>query len=301
MHRRLAHPYAILTLVALIWAANAVAGKLAVGHCSPMMLTLLRWIVAVALLAPFALPRVRRDWPVIRPRLPFLLALGAVGFTLFNALFYIALSHTSTINVVIEQASMPLFVFVASFVLFRTPATRFQVLGFAVTLLGVALTASHGDLESLAGLSFNRGDALMMLAVLLYAAFTVGVRSKPAIHWLSFLFILSFAAFAAALPLAAIEAALGAAMLPDGRGVAIVVFSAVLPSILSQALYIKGIEMIGANRANLFVNLTPVFGAGLAVLVVGERPFRYHAVALTLVLAGLMLAERGAARSAAAA
>ena len=100
MKNHLSHPYAMLTLVALIWGANAVAGKLAVGDVSPMMLTVLRWIVACAVLAPFAWPHARRDWPLIRPRLPFLIALGVFGFSLFNALFYLALTYTSALNVV---------------------------------------------------------------------------------------------------------------------------------------------------------------------------------------------------------
>jgi drug/metabolite transporter (DMT)-like permease len=301
MKNHLSHPYAMLTLVALIWGANAVAGKLAVGHVSPMMLTVLRWIVACAVLAPFAWPNARRDWPLIRPRLPFLIALGVFGFSLFNALFYLALTYTSALNVVIEQASMPLVVFALSFVLFRTAVTRWQMIGFVVTITGVAVTASHGDLSALASLELNRGDALMLLAVLLYAGFTVGIRSKPPIHWLSLIFVLSLSALASSVPLAAIEAANGAMILPDAQGWAIVVFAALLPSIVSQSLYVRAIELIGANRANLFTNLTPVFGAILAILVVGEEPHPYHALALSLVLGGIVLAERRSGRKTVAA
>ncbi|GGD09634.1 DMT family transporter [Aureimonas glaciei] len=296
MKNRLAHPYAMLTLVALIWGANAVAGKLAVGHVSPMMLTLLRWIVACAVLAPFAWPHARRDWPLIRPRLPFLIALGVFGFSLFNALFYFALTYTSALNVVIEQASMPLIVFALSFILFCTPVTRWQMIGFVVTITGVAVTASHGDLSALASLELNRGDALMLLAVLFYAGFTVGIRSKPPIHWLSLIFVLSLSALAASFPLAAIEAASGAMILPDARGWGVVIFAALLPSIVSQSLYVRAIELIGANRANLFTNMTPVFGAILAILVIGEEPHPYHALALGLVLGGIVIAERRSGR-----
>lgn len=294
----LAHPYAILTLTSLIWGANAIAGKLAVGHISPMLLTFLRWAVAVAVLLPFALPHLRRDWPLIRPKLALLVILGVFGFTGFNALFYLALTYTSALNVVIEQSSMPLVVFAFSFILFRTRATIFQVAGFAISLAGVAVAASHGDIAMLLGLDLNRGDALALVAVVLYAGFTVGIRFKPPIHWLSLILVLSVSALATSMPLAGIEIAAGDAIAPDMRGMAIVLFTALFPSIVAQSLYIRGIELIGANRANLFINLTPVFGAALAILVVGERPFAYHAVALVLVLAGIILAEQKPGRAA---
>jgi drug/metabolite transporter (DMT)-like permease len=292
MRRILLHPYLLLAFVSFIWGANSVAGKLAVGHVSPMVLTFLRWALTVALLAPFASGHLRRDWPVVRPRLPFLLTLGFVGFTGFNAIFYFALTYTSALNVLIEQASMPLFVFGASFLLFGAPVTRFQFVGFALTLFGVVLTASHGNLATLLDLQLNRGDAMMLVAVLFYAGFTVGIRSKPDIHWLSLIFILSIGAFATSIPIVLAEIAAGAAQWPDARGLAIVLFTALFASIASQSMYIKGIEMIGPNRANVFVNLTPIFGAILAILVIDERPHLYHGIALTLVLVGILVAER---------
>lgn len=292
MRRALSHPYAFLACASFIWGANAVAGKLAVGHISPMILTFLRWGLTLILLAPFALKHVRHDWPAIRPRLGFLLGLGFIGFTGFNALFYLALTYTSALNVVIEQASMPLFVFVASLVLFGTPISRFQIAGFLLTIFGVALTASHGELSTLLDLQLNRGDAMMLVAVLFYSAFTLLVRRKPPIHWLSLIFILSLSAFATSIPIAMAEGAAGLTQWPDMQGVLIVAFTAVFASIASQSLYIRGIEMIGANRANLFTNLTPVFGAILAILIVGETPHLYHAVALTMVLVGILVPER---------
>ncbi|HET7411131.1 MAG TPA: DMT family transporter [Pararhizobium sp.] len=299
MPNRLPHPYMVLSFVALIWGANAVAGKLAVGHISPMILTLMRWIFAVSVLAPFSIAHVRRDWPLIRAHLPLLAGLGVFGFSVFNALFYLSLYYTSTLNVLIEQSAMPLFVFTLSFLLFRTRVTLFQFLGFAITAAGVAVTAAHGDLSTLLDLDLNRGDALMLVAVVLYASFTVALRYKPAIHWLSLIFILSSAALVCSIPLAILEIRANAATVPDLQGLGIALFTAIFPSIIAQSLYIRGVEMIGPNRANIFINLTPIFGAILAILIVGERLFAYHVVALALVLLGIMLAERriGAAAS----
>jgi len=188
---------------------------------------------------------------------------------------------------------MPLVVFVGMFLVFRAKVTGLQGIGFSLTLLGVLLTAGHGDLTTLAALDLNHGDALMLVAVLFFGAYTIMLSRKPDIHWLSSIFLISLTATLTSLPVALGEWALGLHRWPDAQGWAVVAFSVLLPSILSQSLYIKGIEMIGASRANLFVNLVPIFGTILAVAVLGEPLFAYHVVALALVLGGIMLAERG--------
>ncbi|KQT88157.1 hypothetical protein ASG48_01545 [Aurantimonas sp. Leaf443] len=295
----LSHPYVLLTITAFFWGGNAVAGKLAIGHVSPMVITCLRWLIACAILAPFALKDVRRDWDLLRPKLLLLFVLGAMGFTVFNAIFYVALQHTTAINVLIEQSSMPLVVFLASFLLFGTRAHPAQILGFSLTLVGVLLTATHGDLSTLLSLDLNRGDAMMMAAVVIYGLYTVALRYKPALHWRSTIFVLSVSALLASLPFLGAEVAQGAAQWPDLEGALIVLYIALCPSIAAQSLYIRGVEMIGPNRANLFINLTPIFGTAMAVLVVGEDLFAYHILALVFVVGGIALAERGGAKGAA--
>ncbi|MEF2072808.1 DMT family transporter [Consotaella aegiceratis] len=298
MLSRMRHPYVLLVFTTLFWGGNAIAGKLAVGHVSPMMLTLLRWSLSVALIAPFALGHVRRDWPMILPRLPVLFALGATGFTLFNAIFYVAVTYTTAINVTIEQSAMPLIVFLGNFVLFRARVAPLQIAGFALTLVGVMLTASHGELRTLLALELNRGDAIMMIAVFVYAAYTVGLRFRPPIHWLSLIFMLAASAWIAAIPFAAFEWWSGNARLPDAQGFAVGLYTSVFASLLAQTLYIQGVGSIGANRANLFVNLVPIFGAALSVIVLREELQLYHVAALAFVLCGITLAEHAGRRNA---
>src|SRR5690606_10775141 len=137
----LRNAYVLLILTTLFWGGNAVAGKFAVGHISPMLLTTLRWGMAAAVLAPFALPHLRRDWPTVRANLALLVALGAAGFYEFNAAMYLALTYTPAINVSIEQAGMPMLIFIANFVLYRMGVSPGQIVGFTLSLAGVALTA----------------------------------------------------------------------------------------------------------------------------------------------------------------
>ncbi|GIL01981.1 MAG: membrane protein [Alphaproteobacteria bacterium] len=285
-------PYLLLTLTALIWAGNTIAGKLAVGHISPFLLTSMRWGLALVIVLVAAAPALRRDWPAIVRHWPFLAALAAMGFTLFNSLFYVALHHTSAIHAAIEQAAMPLFVFALNFVIFRIPTSWLQATGYGLTLMGVVLTVTGGDPSVIAGGNLNIGDLYMIVAVIAYALFSVLLGRKPAMHWLSFIAVLVAFAFLTSIPGALWELAQGEAVWPDGQGWAVALYTALLPSLLAQAMWIRGVEIIGSNRGGVFINLVPIFAVAMAVVILGEAFRPYHAAAMVLVIFGLWLAQR---------
>jgi drug/metabolite transporter (DMT)-like permease len=131
----------------------------------------------------------------------------------------------------------------------------------------------------------------MLIAVVVYAFYTVALRFKPAIHWQSLMIALTGGAFVATLPFVAAEFWYGAGALPDAQGWAVIVFTAIFPSILAQIFYIRGVELIGANRAGLFINLVPIFGTLLSVVLLREEFHLYHAIAIALTLGGIWLAE----------
>ena len=227
----------------------------------------------------------------MREHLWLLAALGAFGFTFFNMALYSALNYTSAINVTIEQAGMPMVIFVANLLLFGTAVRLGQILGFGLSLIGVALTAGHGSFAQLASLEVNYGDALMLLAVLLYSGYTVALRFRPAINWQSLMTVMTFFAFVTAIPFTIWEWQSGTMTPPDLTGTIVVLYTAILPSLAAQVLFIKGVEYIGANRAGLFINTVPIFGTLLAVALLGEDFRLYHAIALVLVLGGIWIAE----------
>lgn len=288
MHRP---AFALLILTALFWGGNAVAGKLAVGHVSPMLLTTLRWGLAMLVMLVLGWPRLRADWQRVRQHLLLLAGLGALGFTVFNIALYTALVYTTAINAAIEQAGMPALIFAANFLLFRLRVSWAQIVGFGLSLLGVIVVASHGDPARLLSLDLNAGDALMLAAILAYAAYTVALRFRPAIHWHSLMIMLTASAFLSCIPFAVAEIWVGKAIAPDALGWGVIIYTVAFPSILAQIFYIRGVEMIGANRAGLFINLVPVFATLLSLMVLGETFQLYHAVAMALVLGGIGLAE----------
>jgi drug/metabolite transporter (DMT)-like permease len=284
--------YLVLSGASLFWAGNVVASRLAVGEVSPMALTAFRWLGVLAILAVIARRSLARDWPVMRERLGYVAVMGTLGFTAFNAFYYVAAHFTSAVNIGIIQGGIPGMVFLLAFLVRGTRARPAQLVGMLATLVGVAVVATKGDLAALAGLAFNFGDLLMVGACAVYAVYTVLLPDRPAVSGLSFFAGLSIAAFLTSLPLLAGEIALGRFQAPTPFGWLAVAYCAVFPSVLSQILFVRGVELIGPGRAGIFVNLIPVFASVLAVGVLGESFHVYHAAALALVIGGILWAER---------
>lgn len=283
----------MLVVATLCWGGNAVAGKFAVGHISPMILTFLRWLFAVIIIFGMSMPQVRKDWPVVCRHWPVLMFLGVVGYVVFNAALYTAVHYTTAINVTVEQAVIPMLIFTFNFILFRMRVTWLQILGFGLTLLGGLLTAAHGDLSTLVTLTVNVGDAIMGIAIVSYAVYTVALRYRPVIHWRTLMAIPALSALLFSIPLLLWEDASGMAVWPDASGWLVTLYTAVFASLVAQVLFIMGVEAIGANRAGLFINLVPVFGTLLSVVILGEDLQAFHLTALALALGGIAIAEWG--------
>tara|TARA_B100000378_G_scaffold204693_1_gene168036 strand:- start:37 stop:948 length:912 start_codon:yes stop_codon:yes gene_type:complete len=286
--------YLLLTITAFLWGGNMTAGKLAVGHVSPMVLNSLRWTLAAIVLGLFSLPQLRRDWPVVRRNWPSILAFGAVGYTAYNAFLYSGLQLTSAINVSMIQASLPFCILAINFALFRTRSTVLQMTGFLVTLAGVATVVSQGEMRKLLHLDLNLGDLLALAAALSYSGYTVALRWKPPLDWRVMVVSFCCGAVIASIPLVATEVAVGSAIWPhDAIGLGVVLYAGLFPSLISQVFFIRGVDVIGPNRAGIFINLIPVFGTIIAVLVLGEQLSGFHAIALVLVVGGIALAQWG--------
>ena len=285
--------YLFLTCTSICFGANTTFAKLLVGEASPMVVVALRWFLVVVLLVALNTKSLVRDWPRLKPHLGFLFAMGALGFAVFNGLFYIAAHHTTAINMGIIQGMMPVFVLAGALLAYRTPTRTLQWVGVGVTLAGVAVVVSAGETERLLRLRFNGGDMLVVLATLLYAGYTVGLRRRPESTALGLFTVLAASAFLASVPMVAAEAWLGEFQAPTLRGWGVIALVALFPSFLAQIMFIRGVEIIGPGRAGTFINLVPVFAAIIAVAYLGEDFRVYHGLALALVLGGIWLAERG--------
>jgi len=285
--------YLLLTVTTWCWGANAILGKVAVGEISPMLLVTLRWLGVVILLLLFARKYLIQDWPILRHHLRYICLMGTLGFTAFNALFYVAAHSTTAINIGILQGSIPVFVLLGTFLLYHSRITRTQVFGVAVTLVGVVTVASGGDIAQLADLSINQGDFYMLIACLFYAGYSIGLSRRPPVSALGLFSSIAMVAFIVSLPLLAIEIGSSKFQAPTLTGWIVVALVSILPSLVAQIFFMHGVSLIGPGRAGVFVNLVPVFTSILAVVFLQETFELFHAVSLGLVLGGIGLSELG--------
>ncbi len=284
----------LLALAALMWGGNAVAGRLAVGEVSPMALTCLRWVIVIAVMLPFVWRRMVAEWAILKTGWRIIILSGIFGFTAFNALFYTAAHYTTAVNLTLFQGAIPILVLIASVLFLGIRVVPMQILGMIVTIGGVVLISVKGDMEILRTLALNIGDVFTLIACVFYAAYTLGLRRKPPVSGLVFFTALAVVAFVTSVPLLVMEIAQGNVQWPTPKGWLIMLYIGLLPSLLAQVFFIRGVELMGPARAGVFVNLVPVFGALLAVLLLGEPFAAYHAIGLALVLGGIWLAERRA-------
>lgn len=288
-------PWLLLTLTALFFGGNTIAGQAAVGHVSPMTLVLLRWILVSAALWWLFGRETLAYWHVARPRLLWLIGMATIGFTTFNALFYVASETTTAVNIGILQGAIPVIVLVGAYLLYGARMTALQAFGVGLTLVGAAVVASQGDPLRVLREGLNPGDGVMLIACVAYAVYTIGLKSRPAIPGRAFFTLLSAVAAATSLPLAVWEWGAGAGVAPTVQGWLVVVYIAIFPSCLSQLFFLRGVDLIGPGKAGVYINLVPIFAAVLAVTLLGQ-PFEfYHAAALTLTLSGLWLSQRTSA------
>ena len=300
--RLLDQPYLLLLLAPLFWGGNVIAAKLVVGEIDPFLLLAARCVGATLFILPFAWPYLRADWPLIRRYWPRLMAYGALGYALFNVFLYVGLTSTTAVNSAIEQASLPMLIMAANFIVFRVRATWLQVVGVLIAIFGVVLVATHGNPLRLLTMDINIGDGLVILACLTYTTYTLALRFRPNIHLMSFMAVaFTGAAITGLVMLALFGGGLGqfatlAYASPKVWGV--IAYVMIFPSMFSQVFYARGVELVGPNRAAPSHNLIPVFGTLGSVLILGERLEIYHYLAAAIIVGGIVLAEWAARRRA---
>ncbi len=295
---------ALLCLPPLLWAANAVVGRLLVGQVPSQSLNALRWGIALTLLLPLgwralATPTARAAvWARRGP----LLRLGLFGITAYNALQYLALTTTTALNATLIAASGPVWMLLIGRVLHAERPQRRQWLGCVLSLVGVLVVVGRGDVQALARVQLVRGDALMLLAVICWAFYSwtlarpvasMRAPQRPGWDWAEFLVLqVLFGGFFAALLAGVEQVAAPQPILWSPGVVAALLYVAIGPSVIAYWIWGIGVAQVGPAIAGFFNNLTPLFAALLSALLLGELPQPYHVIAFVLVVAGIVISSR---------
>jgi drug/metabolite transporter (DMT)-like permease len=289
----LASPYLLLTLTPLFWSCNWIIGRALHDDMPPMALTFFRWLLASLVLAPFVVSKLARDWPTIRAHWRTMALLGTVGIALHNAIAYIGLNYTTATNGVVLNSFIPVMIIAMAWAFFGERLTRVQLLGVAVSLVGVLAILSGGSLATLARFRLNAGDLCVILAMAMWSLYTVLLRRRPlGLDRLSFLFVLAIVGVVIMFPLWLGESLLIRSPVWSARSFAALIGVAIFSPVLAYVFWNRGVELLGPAVAGLFVHLMPVFGALLAWLFLGERLEPYHLAGMTLILTGIAVTSR---------
>jgi drug/metabolite transporter (DMT)-like permease len=295
--REAVQAYGLLALASLCWSGNHILGRAIAGHVPPLGISTARWLVPALVLWFFAREHLRRDWPAIRQHWRVMLLLGLTGGSIFTVLQYVGLQYTSALNFSVMNSLAPVFMVLAGAIAFFDPLHARQILGIAVSLMGVLAIIAHGDVEALAELRLNRGDIIVVISIAVWSVYSAFLRLCPGIHWLSFLFVLGVISSAGTLPLAVWEHVSGYAFQPTWLTAVAVIYVSIFPSVVGFAAWNRGVALIGSNRSGPFLHLIPVYSVVLASLFLGEQLMLYHVVGFVLILIGVWLAAREYQRS----
>jgi drug/metabolite transporter (DMT)-like permease len=292
-------PYTIflLTLAPLLWAGNAIVGRLVHDMVPPITLNFLRWCIAFLILLPLAGPVFSRGSGLWQNWRRFAL-LGLLGIGMYNALQYLALQSSTPINVTLVAAGMPVWMMLTGWMFFGAKVSRRQMIGAALSIAGVLLVLARGEIRHLLELRLVAGDMFMILATIAWSIYSWLLTRpiEPAAirgQWASFLLaqvgfgVIWSGAFAAG------EWAISDAHIQwSWTLAAALAYVAIGPAVIAFRCWGAGVQRAGPSVAAFFSNLTPLFAALMSSAFLGEAPHLYHGAAFLLIVAGIVVSSR---------
>jgi drug/metabolite transporter (DMT)-like permease len=284
-------PFLPLVLASFFWSGNWVIGRALRDTMPPVAMNFWRWIGAAIMLAPFVLPRMAGRWHIVWRHWRFFALAGGLGAALFQVLVYVGLGMTTTVNAVLMNSSVPLFIILCSWWLEREHATPRQIFGIFVSFAGILVIMMRGDLGALLQFNFNRGDAIILAAMPVWGVYSVLLKRRPrALGGLEFLFVLALSGIVCMTPFFIAENLFVRSGTLTLTTAGAVIFVSLFSSVLGYVCWNKGVAAVGANRAGFTIHLLPAFGTLLAIIFLDEQFHLFHLVGFATILAGVLLA-----------
>ena len=286
--------YLMLVLATLFWAGNFVVGKIAfIENIPPFSLTFFRWMLVWFILIPFTYKELFKLRKVILDNLSLLFLLGLTSVGLFNSFIYNALNFTQVINASLFNAVIPVTIILFCFLFKIEKTNKFQILGLVISIFGILSIITRLDLNVLLTLNFNKGDILMIGAVIswgIYSAFLKKIKFEVSL--LTLVHILCTLGLLTLIPQFLFELSQGKTAVVDNNFVYCLIYLAIFPSIGSYYCWAGAVSIIGANRAGIFLSLIPLFSTILAVIFFDEKFIFFHFIGSVLIVLGLFLSNK---------
>tara|TARA_X000000950_G_scaffold75878_1_gene94931 strand:+ start:2404 stop:3303 length:900 start_codon:yes stop_codon:yes gene_type:complete len=286
--------YILLILTTLFWSGNFIVGKAASTYeIPPFSLNFFRWLFAGLILLPFTFREILKKKVYILENIGFFIILGITSITIFNSTVYYSLYYMQVISGVLMISTIPVWIMFISAILGIEKTNRFQIFGVILSLLGVISIITQSNLEVIQSLAFNRGDLIMAAGMFAWALYSALLKKKTyEISQITLLEVVIITGLIFLIPIYILEINLGNQIALSKPFILTLSYVVIFPGLASFFFWIKGISIIGANRAGVFLHLMPVFGSIMAIILFDEKFMIYHLLGAIFIIAGITLSNK---------
>jgi len=286
--------YLLLIFTTIFWSGNFIVGKAAsLYQIPPFSLNFYRWFFAGLILFPFTFKELINNKNYIFKNIGFFIILGISSITIFNSIVYYSLYYTQVISGVLMISTIPVWIIFIASILNIEKTNAFQIIGVGLSLIGVIFIITKADLNLIKNLDFNKGDLSMIVAMFAWAVYSALLKKKKyEISQLALLQVVIILGLIFLIPIYFIEMNLGHLIVLELPFYLTLSYVVIFPGLLAFFFWIKGISIIGANRAGVFLHLMPIFGAIMAMIIFDEKFMYYHLLGAIFILAGITLSNK---------
>ena len=286
--------YFLLILTTIFWSGNFIVGKAATFYnIPPFTLNFYRWLFAGLILLPFTFKEIIKRKKYIFDNIGLFLVLGITSITIFNSVVYYSLYYTQVISGVLMISTIPVWIIFISSILGIEKTNLYQIIGVILSLIGVISIITKIDFELIKNLSFNKGDISMTVAMFSWAIFSILLKKKKhKISQIALLQIVIICGLIFLIPVYIVEIFLGSSLKLNKAFYLTLTYVVFFPGIFAFFFWIKGISIIGANRAGAFLHLMPIFGAIMAMIIFNEKFMYYHILGAIFIIIGITLSNK---------
>ena len=292
--------YLLLVLTTLFWSGNFIVGKAAsIYEIPPFSLNFYRWLFAGIILLPFTFKEILKKKNYIFENIGFFIILGISSITIFNSAVYYSLYYMQVISGVLMISTIPVWIMFISSILGIEKTNKFQIFGVILSLLGVLFIITKSDLNLIKNLDFNKGDLIMASGMFAWALYSALLKKKTyEISQITLLEVVIIIGLLFLVPIYFLEMKLGNPLVVDKPFILTLSYVVLLPGLASFFFWIKGISIIGANRAGVFLHLMPIFGSLMAIILFSEKFMFYHLLGAIFIIAGITLSNKNIKKNA---
>ncbi len=286
--------YILLIIAALCWSGNFIVGKFAyLFEVPPLTLNVFRWISVWFILLPFTYKEIYNNLDYIKKNFLVIGFMGIITISTFNSVVYFALNYTQVINAVLVLAAIPAITIILSSLMKIDKTNIFQIIGLVLSILGISSIISNGEIQRITSLNFNKGDLWMLVCVITWSLYSTLLKKyQLKISQFSLIQLMVSVGILFLIPQYFYEQSIGLEVKFNKAFFLILFYVVIFPAIFAYYCWQKGVEIIGPNRATMFIQLMPLFSALMAIIIFKENFELFHFFGATFIVSGIYLSNK---------